>query len=102
MALWTVTGGTLGEMLSLALNAVGFIACGMVWNASRVFHGRKPNLPGLVLGAIAWIAAVMTVAPAGSTMRVIDRRRHCHDLRGADGHRIVDRAPPLPATALAR
>ena len=53
----------LGEMLSLALNAVGFVACGMVWNASRVFHGRKPNLPGLVLGAIAWIAAVMTLAP---------------------------------------
>ena len=49
-------------MLSLALNAVGFVACGMVWNAARVFHGRKPNLPGLVLGAIAWIAAAMTLA----------------------------------------
>jgi diguanylate cyclase (GGDEF)-like protein len=57
-------------MLSLALNAVGFIACGMVWNASRVFHGRKPNLPGLVLGAIAWIAAVMTVAPQASAIRL--------------------------------
>ena len=33
-------------MLTLALNAVGFVACGMVWNASRVFHGRKPNLAG--------------------------------------------------------
>jgi hypothetical protein len=56
-AIWTLAAGTLGETLSLALNAVGFVACGMVWNASRVFHGRKPNLPGLVLGAIAWIAA---------------------------------------------
>jgi diguanylate cyclase (GGDEF)-like protein len=69
VALWTLAAGTLGEMLSLALNAVGFVACGMVWNASRVFHGRKPNLPGLVLGAIAWIAAVMTVAPQASAMR---------------------------------
>jgi diguanylate cyclase (GGDEF)-like protein len=71
VGLWTVTGGTLGEMPSLVLNAVGFIACGIVWNASRVFRGRKPNLPGLVLGAIAWIAAALTVAPAGSMMRVL-------------------------------
>jgi diguanylate cyclase (GGDEF)-like protein len=52
------------------LSAVGFVACGMVWNASRVFHGRKPNLPGLVLGAIAWIAAVTTIAPEASAMRM--------------------------------
>ena len=51
VALWTLAGARFGEMLSLAFNAVGFVACGMVWNASRVFHGRKPNLPGLVLGA---------------------------------------------------
>ena len=102
VGLWTVTGGTLGEMLSLALNAVGFVACGMVWNAARVFHGRKPNLPGLVLGAIAWIAAALTVAPAGIHDAHDHRRRHRHDLRGADGHRIVDRAPPHPAAALAR
>jgi diguanylate cyclase (GGDEF)-like protein len=70
VALWTLGGNRLGEMLSLALSAVGFVACGMVWNASRVFHGRKPNLPGLVLGAIAWIAAVMTFAPEASAMRM--------------------------------
>src|SRR6266576_396971 len=70
VAFWTVAAGMVGEMLSLALNAVGFIACGMVWNASRVFHGRKPNLPGLVLGAIAWVATVMTLAPAASAMRL--------------------------------
>jgi len=70
VALWTLASSTLGEMLSLALNAAGFVACGMVWNASRVFHGRKPNLPGLVLGAIAWVAAVMTLAPAASALRM--------------------------------
>jgi diguanylate cyclase (GGDEF)-like protein len=42
----------------------------MVWNASRVFHGRKPNLPGLVLGALAWIAAVMTLEPEASALRM--------------------------------
>jgi diguanylate cyclase (GGDEF)-like protein len=70
VALATVAGNTLGEMLALALNAVGFVACGMVWNASRVFHGRKPNLPGLVLGALAWIAAVMTLPPEASALRM--------------------------------
>jgi len=70
VALWTLASGALGETLSLAMNAVGFVACGMVWNASRVFHGRKPNLPGLVLGAIAWIAAVMTLAPEATEMRL--------------------------------
>jgi diguanylate cyclase (GGDEF)-like protein len=70
VALWTLVGNALGEMFSLALNAVGFLACGMVWNASRVFHGRKPNLPGLVLGAIAWVAAVMTLAAEASAMRM--------------------------------
>ena len=61
IAIWTIASDSLGEMFSLALNAVGFLACGMVWNASRVFHGRKPNLPGLVLGAIGWVAAVITL-----------------------------------------
>src|SRR4029078_4566661 len=43
-----------GGPLWRARQAVGFVACGMVWKASRVFHRRKPNLPGLVLGATIW------------------------------------------------
>src|SRR6201994_2230263 len=70
VAVWTMAGDRLGEMYSLGLNAVGFLACGMVWNASRVFHGRKLNLPGLVLGAIAWIAAVMSLDPNNAALRL--------------------------------
>ena len=44
IALWTVSGNDLGGWLSLAVNAVGFMACGMVWDAARVFHGRSANL----------------------------------------------------------
>jgi diguanylate cyclase (GGDEF)-like protein len=69
VALSTLAGNMLGAMLSLALNAVGFAACGMVWNAARVFHGRKPNLPGLLLGAMIWVAAVMMLKPEASAMR---------------------------------
>ena len=50
-------------MASLALTSIGFFACGMVWNASRVFHGRKLLWPGLVLGPLVWIATMMTLAP---------------------------------------
>jgi len=70
VGLATVASNVLGEMLSLALDAVGLVACGMVWNAARVFHGRKPNVPGLVLGAIAWIAAVVTLDPHTSALRM--------------------------------
>jgi diguanylate cyclase (GGDEF)-like protein len=39
-------------------NAFLFIACGMIWNGSRLFHGRCV-LPGaLFLGAGAWFAAM--------------------------------------------
>jgi diguanylate cyclase (GGDEF)-like protein len=66
----TIAGSMLGEIASLALNAVGFIACGMVWNAARVFHGRKPNIPGLVLGAIAWTGASLTLPPEQSMLKL--------------------------------
>jgi diguanylate cyclase (GGDEF)-like protein len=70
VALWTMAGERLGEVLSLALNAIGFIACGMVWNAARVFHGRKPIWPGLLLGAIAWVAAVASLDPNNASLRL--------------------------------
>src|SRR5712671_3087674 len=70
IALWTLAGSTLGEMVSLALNAFGFIACGMVWNAARVFHGRKPNWPGILLGALAWVAAITTLLPEDAALRM--------------------------------
>src|SRR5258707_4847302 len=57
-------------MFSVALSALGFVACGMFWNASRVFHGRNPNLPDLFLGAMAWTAAAMTLAPEAAVMRL--------------------------------
>ncbi|MEA2820934.1 MAG: hypothetical protein QOJ86_2938, partial [Bradyrhizobium sp.] len=68
VSLWTLA--SLGEMASLALNAFGFIACGMVWNAARVFHGRKPNWPGILLGALAWVAAITTLLPDHAALRM--------------------------------
>ena len=70
VAIWTIGGSKLGDPLLLALNAVGFVACGMVWNASRVFHGRKPNLPGLVFGAIVWIGVAVALPSLNPAMRL--------------------------------
>ena len=70
VAIWTIGGSKLGDTLLLALNAVGFAACGMVWNASRVFHGRKPNLPGLVFGAIVWIGVAVALPSLSTAMRL--------------------------------
>ncbi len=70
VALWTIGGSQLGASLTLAMHAVGFVACGMVWNASRVFHGHKPNLPGLVLGALVWVAAVLLLPPEDGALRL--------------------------------
>ena len=70
VAIWTIGGARLGDQMILALNAVGFIACGMVWNAARVFLGRKPNLPGLVFGAITWIGASAALPSLDSAMRL--------------------------------
>jgi diguanylate cyclase (GGDEF)-like protein len=70
VALWTFGATRFGDMYVLALNAIGFLTCGMVWNASRLFHGRKPSYPGLVLGALAWVAAVMTLPPGMTAVRM--------------------------------
>jgi hypothetical protein len=64
VALWTIAGTRLGAPLSLALTTVAFLSCGMVWNASRVFQGRKANWPGVVLGAIFWLATMTTLLPS--------------------------------------
>jgi diguanylate cyclase (GGDEF)-like protein len=68
IALWTGAGDALGPTISLVLNATGFVACGMVWNASRIFHGRKPILPGLVLGAIVYVVTVLAIDPQNHGM----------------------------------
>jgi diguanylate cyclase (GGDEF)-like protein len=70
VAIWTIGGSKLGDTLTLALNAVGFVACGMVWNASRVFHGRKPNVLGLLFGAIVWVGTVVALPSLNPVMRL--------------------------------
>jgi diguanylate cyclase (GGDEF)-like protein len=70
IGVWTLTSSLLDERLALAFNAVGFVACGMVWSAARVFHGRQPNWIGLPLGAIVWLVVIMCPPDETSAMRL--------------------------------
>jgi diguanylate cyclase (GGDEF)-like protein len=70
VAQWVLLSPVLPESVVLSLAAAGFVACGMMWNAARVFHGLKPNWPGLVLGAIAWVATVLSLPPEQAALRM--------------------------------
>jgi diguanylate cyclase (GGDEF)-like protein len=63
-------GAYLGPLAEIALTMAGFIACGMVWNAARVFHGRATSWPGILAGAVAWAGAGYNL-PDASNLRVI-------------------------------
>ena len=47
-------------------NALLFIACGMIWNGARLFHGRGIRPVGLLAGAIVWIIAMQVPSFAES------------------------------------
>jgi diguanylate cyclase (GGDEF)-like protein len=70
IALWIAGGTMLGSWLALAVNAVGFVACGLVWDAARVFHGRAPSIAGLVAGAVVWVAAILLIHPFSDESRM--------------------------------
>ena len=71
IGIWVVAGTRLGETGELAVNALGFVACGMVWAAARVFHGRQPNWPGAIVGALVWIVAARWLREGAEFHRAI-------------------------------
>lgn len=59
IAVWAAFGSLLGETLSDILAAVGIGACGLIWTAARVFHGRRP-VPLVIAGGIAvWLIVLI-------------------------------------------
>lgn len=71
VALWTAGGPHLGQWLSLAVSAVGFIACGLVWDAARVFHGRSANWIVVIAGPALWVAVMAALNPVDPEMRMM-------------------------------
>jgi diguanylate cyclase (GGDEF)-like protein len=61
IGVWALAGATLDGPVLLAVDAIGFIACGMVWNAARIFHGKNSSWVGMFAGAAIWIGASQLV-----------------------------------------
>jgi diguanylate cyclase (GGDEF)-like protein len=58
----SVAAWGLGGLVSLPMptgvaNALLFVACGTMWNAARVFHGRPVLVSALIAGATTWLIA---------------------------------------------
>jgi diguanylate cyclase (GGDEF)-like protein len=70
VAAWTLANSRLGAGPALMLNAIGMLACGMVWNAARVFHGRPTSWPGIAFGALVWLAALAMLKADAYAMRI--------------------------------
>ena len=59
VAIWSLEGP--GSLLPPGTaNALLFIACGMIWNAARLFHGRPVLWGALAAGATTWLIACMS------------------------------------------
>jgi len=71
VALWIGAGAELGWGLSLAVNTVAFVACGLVWDAARVFHGRAANWIGVIAGPALWVTAIVAFDPIDPQMRLM-------------------------------
>jgi diguanylate cyclase (GGDEF)-like protein len=57
VAAWSLEGLISPPMPTGIANALLFIACGTMWNAARVFHGRPVLGSALIGGAAMWLPA---------------------------------------------
>lgn len=69
VALWSIDAAFVPASLPSALL---FLACGMIWSAARLFHGRTVLWPAMLVGSVAWLAACsFPVFIQGGTLRAI-------------------------------
>jgi diguanylate cyclase (GGDEF)-like protein len=59
VAVWSIENLISPPLPRGAANALLFIACGMIWNAARLFHGRPVLWGGLAAGATTWLFACL-------------------------------------------
>ena len=56
VSLWAI-GASTNALPASVPTAVLFVACGMTWNAARIFHARPVLWPAMLAGAAIWLAA---------------------------------------------
>src|SRR6266851_1947108 len=59
VAIWSVENLISPPLPTGAANALLFFACGMIWTAARIFHGRPVLWGAMSAGSIVWLVACM-------------------------------------------
>jgi diguanylate cyclase (GGDEF)-like protein len=59
VAIWSIENLISPPLPPGIANALLFVACGMIWSAARIFHGRRVLWVAMSAGAIAWLIACM-------------------------------------------
>jgi len=67
MAVWSIENLISPPLPFGTANALLFLACGMIWNAARIFHGRRVLRGAMAAGAVLWLAGCTLADFAQST-----------------------------------
>jgi diguanylate cyclase (GGDEF)-like protein len=57
VAIWSIENLISPPLPPGAVNTLLFVACGMIWSAARIFHGRRVLWAAMSAGAIIWLIA---------------------------------------------
>src|ERR1700682_2090016 len=72
VALWMIDAQSIPLMPQTLPTALLFLACGMIWNAARLFHGRNILWVSMIFGAASWMMlCTWPFFPAMSANRII-------------------------------
>ncbi|MPZ40351.1 MAG: diguanylate cyclase [Rhizobiales bacterium] len=59
VAIWSIESHMSPPLPVGTANAILFVACGMMWTAARLFHGRPVLWGSMVTGSTIWLAACL-------------------------------------------
>jgi diguanylate cyclase (GGDEF)-like protein len=59
VAIWSIENAISLPLPAGSSSALLFVACGMIWSAARIFHGRPVLWGAMFAGAIVWLAAYL-------------------------------------------
>jgi diguanylate cyclase (GGDEF)-like protein len=59
VAIWSIENLISPPLPPGAANTLLFVACGMIWSAARIFHGRRVLWVAMSAGAVIWLIACM-------------------------------------------
>lgn len=68
VVIWSIESHISPPLPAGTANAMLFVACGMIWSAARLFHGRPVLWGAMVAGATIWLAACLVPEFVNSTM----------------------------------